>query len=462
MLIWTGLAGFLLVGYLCMTKSFAYLGLPPLYLGEMVLGAFLLLKPRVSLGTWAGSLLRASPLSSVGLALLLFISYGVWQLSRGVHGDSSSTLETLKYFVFNYYSMYLFLGIWIGLQAPHFLPNLVRTMAWFHGVYGLMWLAVLRDMTKVPPFIPGTELSIFGMPAGGAVAILGLLCFERNLRSVWLVLALNLAVTLGMQARATWLGLAVGMLAWGLLTRRLGRVVATGVAGLAVLGMIELSGVQLGPGRATSFGEVVGRAIAPINMELAKEFSPNAKHAAGTVEWREVWWESIWTSVHSRPMLEAFGHGYGFPLISLAPKAAQKDNEDVRTPHNAFYYALGYTGWVGVALFGALQLAILRLLWRSFRIANEPAGLVFWFTFMAMAGFEGSFETPYRAIPFYLLIGMTMAPGLLLRRENWNIDSARNHHLTVAGHEHQRRGLARALAERRDPAAIHPTPTPSN
>jgi hypothetical protein len=176
-----------------------------------------------------------------------------------------------------------------------------------------------------------------------------------------------------MQARA----LAVGLLTWGLLTGRLGKVMAMGMAGLAVLGMIEISGVQLGPGRATSFGEVVSRAIAPINLELAKEFSPNAKHAAGTVEWRQVWWEAIWTSVHSGPMLEAFVHGYGFPLISLAPKMAQKDNEDVRTPHNAFYYALGYIGWVGVVLFGALQLAILRLLWRSFRATGELAGLVF-------------------------------------------------------------------------------------
>jgi hypothetical protein len=461
MVIWTGLAGFLLVGYLCMTKSFAYLGLPPLYLGEMVLGTFLLLKPRVTFGTWAASLLHVSPLSHVGFALLVFLSYGVWQLSRGMQ-DTSSMLQTLKYFVFNYYAVYLFLGIWIGLQAPAFLPKLIRVLAWTHGIYGLFWLAVFRDLTKAPPFIPGTELSVFGMPAGGAVAILGLLCFERNLRNVWLVLALNLAVTLGMQARATWLGLAVGLLTWGLLTGRLGKVMAMGMAGLAVLGMIEISGVKLGPGRATSFGEVVARAIAPINLELAKEFSPNAKHAAGTVEWRQVWWDAIWTSVHSRPMLEAFGHGYGFPLISLAPKEAQKDNEDVRTPHNAFYYALGYTGWVGVVLFGVLQLAIVRLLWRSFRATGEPAGLVFWFAFMAMAGFEGSFETPYRAIPFYLLIGMTMAPGLLLRAGNRSIEPARSHRLEIAGREHQRRGWARTLAKSRDPGALQPTPTRSS
>ena len=423
MVIWTGLAGFLLVGYLCMTRSFAYLGIPPLYVGEIGLAAFLLLKPRVVLGTWTTSLLRASPLHALCLALLVFMTYGVWQLGRGLR-DGSSMLETLKYFTYNYYAMYLFFGLWIGIQRPDFLPKLIRVMAWIHGIYGLIWIAVLRDLTRGPPFIPGSELSVFGLPAGGAVAILGLLCFERNLRAVWLVLALNMAVTLGMQARATWLGLAVGTLVWGFLTRRLGRVAALGMAGVAVLGLIEFSGIRLGPGRETSFGEVAARAIAPIDLELAKEWSPNAKHAAGTVDWRETWWDSIWTSVHSQPMLEMFGHGYGFSLISVAPKAAQKDNEDDRTPHNVFYYALGYTGWVGVALFAILQFAIFRLLWRSFRASREPTGVVFWFAFMAMACFEGSFETPYRAIPFYLLVGMSMAPGLQSKGE-WDVRAAR-------------------------------------
>ena len=65
MVIWPQIAGFLLVGYLCMSRSFAYLGVAPLFIGEIVLGAFLLLKPRVALGTWAASLLRASPLNEL-------------------------------------------------------------------------------------------------------------------------------------------------------------------------------------------------------------------------------------------------------------------------------------------------------------------------------------------------------------------------------------------------------------
>jgi hypothetical protein len=428
MFIWSRVAGFLVVGYLSMARSFAYLGVPPIFIGEVVLAAFLLLKPRVALGTWAMSLLRASPLSGLGLALLIFMLYGLWQMGRGIL-EGSAVLYTLKFFTFNYYALYLFLGIWIGLQAPVLLSRLVRVIAWANGIYALMWLVGLNDVV-VP--LPADGVALFGaVPAGGAVAIMGLLCFERDLRAIWPILALNVAVTLAIPTRSVWLGLMVGGLVWDILTGRFGRIIVICVAGLAVVGMIELAGLKFG---SASFGDVVGRVIAPIDPELAKEWKPDAEIYAGTVEWRQKWWNEIWRSVHSTPMLEAFGHGYGFDLFALAPddvRAGQE--EEIRTPHSFFFYALGYTGWVGVALFGILQVAILRLLWRSYRFTGQPAGVVWWCTGMAMAFFEASFETPYKAIPFYLLMGFSIAPGLLQPSGERNARPARAQLLPVAG-----------------------------
>ena len=248
-----------------------------------------------------------------------------------------------------------------------------------NGIYGLIWIVSLRY--AVDYHVPGSDVRLFGQPGGGPVAILGLLCLEHKLRSVWFLLALNIIVTLALQVRAEWLGLAVGMLIWGLLGLRLGRVVAMGLASLALIGMLELAGIEL-PGRnedsGFSIAETIGRALAPIDIELAQQFSPKAKAHASTSEWRELWWEQIWLSVHSSPRLAAFGHGYGFDLFGLAPESVRGGQEDwdVRTPHSVFYYALGYTGWVGVVLFGLLQLAIVKLLWRAFRCGRQPSGLV--------------------------------------------------------------------------------------
>lgn len=229
------------------------------------------------------------------------------------------------------------------------------------------------------------------------------------------MLALNIVVTLAWQVRAEWLGLALGILAWGMLTGRLGRVIRVGLAGVAVLGMLQLADVELigRTGTSVSIAETLARAIAPISLELAKELSPNAVYHAGTAEWRELWWDQIWLSVHAKPMLEAFGHGYGFDLFGLAPPEVRAGQPaDIRTPHSVFYFALGYTGWVGVVLFGALQLAILRLLWRSYKLTGQPVGLVWWVMGIAMASFEEGFDTPFKAIPFYLLCGMAIAPLL--------------------------------------------------
>ena len=63
MAIWPWLAGFLLVGYLTFARSFAYLGVAPVFIGEVVLAGFLLLKPRIALGTFATALLRPSTAS---------------------------------------------------------------------------------------------------------------------------------------------------------------------------------------------------------------------------------------------------------------------------------------------------------------------------------------------------------------------------------------------------------------
>jgi hypothetical protein len=79
-------------------RPFAYIGVPPPCLGEICLGAFLLLKPRVVLGTWAAFLLHASPLN-LWPRLFVFTAYGdVWQVSRGVY-NGIDLLYTTKFFI---------------------------------------------------------------------------------------------------------------------------------------------------------------------------------------------------------------------------------------------------------------------------------------------------------------------------------------------------------------------------
>jgi hypothetical protein len=324
----------------------------------------------------------------------------------------------MKFFVFNYYPLYLFLGIWVGVQSPYFLPKLARAIAWAHGIYGLVWIVALQHISI---YMPGSGVKVFGWPGGGAAAVIGLMCFGRDRQAFWPILAMNMMVTLFMQMRAQWLGLAAGLLVWGLLMRRLGKVAAIGALVIAAFGLVELAGIELPGDRGkVSLAETLARAIAPIDPELAQRFAPEGERYSGSTEWRQKWWEQIWSTVHSTPMLEAFGHGYGFDLFSLAPAEVRAGQaEEIRTPHSVFYYALGYTGWVGVALFAVFQFTIFSLLWRSFQLTGQPAGVAWWVMGISMALFEESFDTPFKAIPFYLLMGLSIAPALRLWGESY-------------------------------------------
>lgn len=413
---WPRVVCFLLLGYLSMSRSFAYLGIPQwnVFVGEICLGAFLFTRPRAILSRWATALPGRSPLTEFAWALYLFLSYGLIQVWRGL-SQGYPVLTTLRDFAFNYYPLYLFLGLYVGLRQPKFLHRFIRVLAWWNGLYGLTYVLLLYFL---PYTMPGTEsVRLFGQPIGSAVAILGLLCFERNLAKVRFLLLLNAFVMLGVAIRAEWLGFTVGLLLLGWLSGRL-RVVVAGVAAVVLLLTIgyltDFSLPGPGGGGEISSREIVARVVAPFNPNLAAELTPFAEGYAGTVQWRVDWWTAIWSSIHEDLRLSLLGHGYGYPLADLV---VSRSGEALRTPHNIFFYALGYGGWISIALFFLLQVSLARLLLRAYRITGQPFGLVFWAVSLAIAFFGGFYETPFGAIPSYLLIGLAIAPVLLGRRE---------------------------------------------
>jgi hypothetical protein len=104
------------------------------------------------------------------------------------------------------------------------------------------------------------------------------------------------------------------------------------------------------------------------------------------------------------------GHGYGFPLHELVPYL--RSEEDLRTPHSVFYFCLGYTGWIGVIAFFGLQAMIGVLLFRSWQVGRQAFGLSLWMGSIVSSLFENTFESPFGAIPQYLMFGMAAAEAV--------------------------------------------------
>lgn len=425
---WSKLATFLTVGYLCMGRSFAYLGLPwfSLYIGELALGAFLLFGPRTKQGRWLQIAQRVRRLRHIEWVLLLLLCYGGFEALRGIL-KGYPAFTALRDTAFDYYSLYLFLGVWAGLKGEDFLRRLVRLLAWWNGCYGLAYVLVLNWLPWAMPGTAGAAKAVplFSEPYNGsAIALLAMLAFEPRLRKVWYLVAMNAFVLLGLQVRSEWVGFAAGLLVFALLTRRFKQLaVASGLV-LLLLGVMYATNLTvLSPkhrggsvGTEISADSLIARALAPLSKSLALRLAPagDVGFAASTAEWRLVWWARIWVRANSSQRTALLGFGYGYPIGALNPFIPE--GRFIQTPHNDFFYALGFTGWLGVALFAFLQLEIVRLLFRSYRTNGQPFGLMCWSAYLASAMFTEVLEGPFGAIPFYLLVGAAIAPALLARK----------------------------------------------
>jgi hypothetical protein len=393
-----------------MTRSFAHYGLAPLnlYVGEAALALFLIGHPEAVFHRLFSNIVTPSLLQGFSLVYLVYLCYGIFELLRGV-ATGYPALTAVQGFAFHVYPLYLFVGLWVGQRHPHLLPKLVRQLAWIAGVYGLIFIAVLSDLPIMIPGSGGTP--IFGQPNGSALIILALLSFEKDLFRVSHLLIMNLFILFGMQVRAEFLMLVVGLCVWGVLTRNLGRL-ATGVAAVVFLFAIGFVTDVRVPAPAGRGGEIsaryiLGRSLSIYDVELAAQYAPSAKTHAGTYQWRTRWWKAIWATIHENPVTVAIGEGYGYPLTRLVTYI---NDPALRTPHNIFYYCLAYQGWLGVGLFVLLQVSLGACQWRVYKETGQPYGFVLWTMVLAGACFSNSYETPFGAIPFYLLCGLTLAP----------------------------------------------------
>jgi O-Antigen ligase len=408
---WGRLVALLLIGYLSMTRSFAYLGIPALkvFIGEVALAAFLLFHTKAVLGSWIAALVKPTPFGGVAWGLVLFLWYGVFELLWGL-AWGHRPITVFQNLAFNYYPLYLFMGLWLGGHQPNFLPRIIRLLAWCNGLYGTAYILVLHRVQLPIPGSPGVPL--IGAPGGSALALLGLLAFETNLARVWPLLLLNGFVLLGIQVRAEWLGLCVGLLLWAWITGRLRQLAAGGIAIVMLLAAMYVGDVHLPAPRGRSAGisirEIAGRGLAPLAPQFATQYTERVEAYAGTVSWRTKWWRAMWDSVHENQTRMLIGHGYGFPIGDLVPYL---HGDEIRTPHNVFFYALVYGGWVGVAMFVVFQVALARLLWQTYRLTGQAFGLSCWLMGLTSACFSNFLETPFGAIPIYLLLGLALARG---------------------------------------------------
>jgi hypothetical protein len=393
-------------GYITMTRSFAHLGVAPLYVGEATLGVLLLLRPEMILGTWLRAQLRPSAYANLALLTGVFVAYGFFQCLRGL-SDTEYPKVAIQNFAFNYYFAFLFAGMWLGERHGNLLPRIIWWLAWANAIYGIIYLAFLGHVLT-PEEHAANAVQTFGWPAGSAIAILGLLAFRQSIGHIFIPLVLNGLVLLGMQVRAEWVGLGAGIALLSLLSGRIWTLIQASIVIGALLFIAVLVDLSVPSptkhGGVISSRDMVGRAVAAVDERAAAQLTENAEMYSGSVSWRKEWWTNLLKVTHKHTSTALFGMGYGYPIWEHNPYIDGINP----TPHNIFMYILTYTGWVGVAIYYTLQFYLASLLWRAYRTSGQPFGICLWALLFVWAHLDNRLETPYGAIPFCVLVGMAL------------------------------------------------------
>jgi hypothetical protein len=403
---------FVLAGYMTMGRSFAHLGVWPVFVGEATLAGFYFWRRRDTLGLFVAALMRPRLESLFAWGCFLSIGYGVMETARGLLGGHSPSI-TLQCLVFHVYPLYLWIGMAVGSKRRDFLRRILPPIAWANAAYGMAYLLAFAPLGLTDD-LDMHRTGMFGQPCWSGTIVVALLALYPRLGSHAVPLVLNTIVLLAMQSRTEWITVAIAVPLWGVLSGRLAHVamVAAALAGLLAIGWV--ADVRVPSPASRHGGELSVRSLAAQSVAAidpsAERWSRDIEARAGTLEWRTSWWREIVKMVHQRPLRAAFGPGYGYPIWDLHPWGT--DDFPLRTPHNVFVYALGYTGWVGVAVFVLVMGGLLAALVTTWRTTGQCFGICLWVMGCLRSQADNYFESPHFAIVFFTLAGLAISlPG---------------------------------------------------
>ena len=419
----------ILVGYAFMGKGFAYLGAPPLYVGEIVLALCL-----ASI-MWTIGRARLGVLHAL---LFLFMAWGAARTIPYIGTYGIDALRDAATWVYGFFAI----GVSLTVRPEH-LGRLVAGYRRFIPIF-LVWVPVAAVVTLTVgaslPTTPGSDVPIFLYKAGDmSVQLAGIAAFlllglyheagpasgihELVLWGLWfagagisaalnraaiVALAAVAAVVLFVRASSRWVSLfAVAAL-------------------LMILATFLDPTVDVGGPRALSVDQVLSN--------LTSVFSSDSGGAVNqaTKAWREEWWNAIVNYTVNGPYFWT-GKGFGINLADADGFQVLADGS-LRAPHSTNLEILARAGVPGLVLWIVLQagfaISLLRATFRSYRTAPAWLPVLGWvFVYWLAALIDGSFDVylggPQGGIWFWSVIGLGIA-AIRLSKEHPDLDLRRD------------------------------------
>jgi hypothetical protein len=422
----TGL-GLLLLGYALAGRGFAYLGVPPIYVGEIVLAFGLILF------ALAGGI-RFIPRVPLMSLIVLFCGIGAAQTIPYL---STYGLDAARDAVLWGYTAFAWLTAFFLWRSGCFVYclNWYRRLIPLFLIFNFVFVAGYRLVDPLLPRWPGTEVPIIGLrPGDVACHLAGIAAFlalglhrsfpqSRGSRAMeiwcwigWLAVFAAAAASsrAGMVAV---IGVFVLLLAFrGIRLNQLGLMGA--VSAVLLVGYVTRFEIPAERGRNLSAQQLVENGLSTFTQRNV------SYRDAETRQWRLDWWNEILDYTIDGPFLWT-GKGYG---VNLAlDDGFDTDGGQTRSPHNGHLTILARSGLPGFAAWILLQLGFVTTVLRAYFSARRHHEewwarvdifvLAYWLAFMINGSFDVFFESPQGGIWLWSVFGFGLAAAVIQRAQ---------------------------------------------
>nr|MDQ2996986.1 O-antigen ligase family protein [Chloroflexota bacterium] len=420
----------LLFGYMLFSRSFAYLGVAPLYVGDLMLAFGLL---ALLLGGGLGLVLR-SPVVWLLIGLLLL---GVLRTAPYLPIYQMDALRdgvTWGYGLFALITAACLLRTgWIERVVEQY----SRWMPWF-----LIWAPIsfmlIRLAGSAIPILPGSNVPLLYLKPGdtavhlagtAAFMFLGLQTHRSDQRShmphewTWWAAWLIGALLMTSANRGGMLAIAVAALLVSVLWPR-GKWWKAAVLSLIVASLLFVSSVFFAFDPEIQLSKTYTISPSQVLLNFQSVFEDTGQSTLeNTRQWRLDWWNTIIDyTFHG----EYFWTGKGFGINLADDDGFQvKADSSLRSPHNGHLTFLARAGVPGFALWIVLQstfaISLLVAYLRARRMQHDQWAktivwiLAYWMAFMVNASFDVTLEGPQQGIWFWSLFGFGIAVLLSYR-----------------------------------------------
>lgn len=399
-----------LVGYVVMGRGFAYIGVAPLYIGEVtaLLGV-------VTVAV-AGAFTNVARLP----AFPFIVGLWVWGALCTFPYLPEYRVDSLRDAVLWGYSVYAVIVGALLLQEPLQLRRLLLLYrrfavvvvigAWLFFLF--IWMNKGRIPRPIDPSVPlvvmkGGDLLVH-VAGASAFILLGLA------RARWILMpliAINV-LAIGIINRGGMVAFVTALL-WIPILRpyktKLPQLIVGGLVALLLLAVINPS-ITIKK-RTISVDQLWENVVTIVGTGLGKDGK-----ADSTTNWRLLWWEEI---IDYTVNGEYFWTGKGYGVNLATSDGFQVGNHSLRSPHNGHMTILGRSGVPGFLLWIALHGAWLYYMLRGFFQAKRTNDriwtgvftflIIYWTASLANASFDVYLEGPMGGIWLWTIFGVGLA-----------------------------------------------------